>query len=119
MIRIDSGSAEPPFDQVKRQLTEQMAAGELAAGTRLPTVRALADELGLAPNTVAKAYRDLEAAGLIDTRGRAGTFVSGDGAAASARRAAAEYVRRTRELGLSPAEALALVERSLGGAGDR
>jgi len=119
MLRIESGSTEPLFDQVKRQLSEQITARELAPGTRLPTVRALADELGLAPNTVAKAYRELEAAGLIDTRGRAGTFVSGDGAAASARRAAAEYVRQTRELGLSPTEALALIERALGSADGR
>ena len=119
MIRIDHGSAEPPYDQVKRQLSEQITAGELAAGDRLPTVRALAEELGLAPNTVAKAYRELEASGLIDTRGRSGTFVSGDGAIAAARRAAGEYVRRTRELGLGPAEALALVERSLGAAEHR
>lgn len=119
MIRIDHGSAEPPYDQVKRQLSEQITTGELAAGDRLPTVRALAEDLGLAPNTVAKAYRELEAAGLIDTRGRSGSFVSGDGTAASARRAAAEYVRRTRELGLSAAQALALVERSLGAAEHR
>lgn len=119
MIRIDHSSAEAPYDQVKRQLSEQITCGGLGAGDRLPTVRALAEELALAPNTVAKAYRELEAAGLIDTRGRSGSFVSGDGAAAGARRAAGEYVRRTRELGLSAAQALALVERSLGTADDR
>jgi DNA-binding transcriptional regulator YhcF (GntR family) len=113
MIQLEHGSAEPASDQVKRQLSEQISAGELAPGSKLPTVRALAEQLGLAPNTVAKAYRELESSGLIDTRGRAGTFVSGDGVAASARQAAADYVRRVRELGLSPSEALALVQRSL------
>ncbi len=111
-IRIDHSAAEPPYDQVKRQLSEQIRSGQLAAGSKLATVRALADELGLAPNTVAKAYRELEAAGLIDTRGRAGTFVSGDDATASARRAAAEYVRRVRALGLDAPAAVALVEHS-------
>jgi len=119
MIRIDNASAEPPYDQVKRQLSERITSGELTAGTKLPTVRALAIELGLAPNTVAKAYRELESTGLIDTRGRAGTFVGGDGALSGARQAAAEYVQRTRALGLSAAETLALVERSLGGTAHR
>lgn len=114
MISIDHSAAASPYEQVKRQLSAQITSGELTAGSKLPTVRALAEQLDLAPNTVAKAYRELEAAGLIDTRGRAGTFVSGDGAAASARQAADDYVRRARELGLSRGEALALIERSYG-----
>ncbi|MEA4944178.1 MAG: GntR family transcriptional regulator [Propionicimonas sp.] len=114
MIIIDTSLAEPPYDQIKRQLSAQVAVGELRPGDKLPTVRRLAADLGLAPNTVARAYRELEATGVLDTRGRAGTFVTGDEQSRAARQAAAEYAQRARDLGLSSAEALALVERSLG-----
>ena len=86
LLRIESGSAEPPFEQVRRQLADAVGDGRLAAGTRLPPIRALADELGLATNTVARAYRELEAAGLVLTRGRAGTVVSPDAATGGASR---------------------------------
>jgi DNA-binding transcriptional regulator YhcF (GntR family) len=113
VITIDTTLAEPPYDQVKRQISALVAAGELHPGDKLPTVRRLAEDLGLAPNTVARAYRELEAAGVLDTRGRAGTFVTGDERSRAARQAAAEYAQRARELGLSADEAMALVERSL------
>lgn len=113
MISIDASLAEPPYDQVKRQISQLVAAGELRPGDKLPTVRRLAADLSLAPNTVARAYRELETAGVLDTRGRAGTFVTGDERSRAARQAAVEYAQRARELGLSPQEALGLVERSL------
>jgi len=113
VITIDTTLAEPPYDQVKRQISQLVAAGELHPGDKLPTVRRLAADLDLAPNTVARAYRELEAAGVLDTRGRAGTFVTGDERSRAARQAAVEYAQRARELGLSPHEALGLVERSL------
>ena len=69
MISIDHSAAASPYEQVKRQLSAQITSGELTAGSKLPTVRALAEQLDLAPNTVAKAYRELEAAGLKDTDG--------------------------------------------------
>jgi Predicted transcriptional regulators len=113
VISIDASLAEPPYDQVKRQISQLVAAGELRPGDKLPTVRRLAADLSLAPNTVARAYRELETAGVLDTRGRAGTFVTGDERSRAARQAAVEYAQRARELGLSPQEALGLVERSL------
>jgi len=113
VITIDTTLAEPPYDQVKRQISQLVAAGELHPGDKLPTVRRLAADLDLAPNTVARAYRELEAAGVLDTRGRAGTFVTGDERSRAARQAAVEYAQRARELGLSPQEALGLVERYL------
>lgn len=113
-IRIDISAAEPPYDQIKHQITQQVRGGELQPGDKLPTVRRLADELGLAPNTVARAYRELESAGLLDTRGRAGSFISGDQTNREARRAATEYAERSRALGLSPGEALSLIKRALG-----
>ena len=114
MITIDTTGAEPPYEQVKAQITAQAASGALAAGTRLPPVRQLAEELGLAPNTVAKAYRELEQAGVIETRGRAGSFIAGAGVEREARAAAAAYVARTSTLGLTPVEALQHVQRALG-----
>ena len=114
MITIDTTAAEPPYEQVKAQISAQAASGKLAAGTRLPPVRQLAEELGLAANTVAKAYRELEQAGVIETRGRAGSFIRGPGAEREARTAAAAYVARAAALGLTPAEALEHVRRALG-----
>lgn len=103
----------PPYDQIKQQLTEMVDTGALPAGTKLPTVRALASELSLAPNTVARAYRELEAAGVVQTRGRSGTFSAGRGVDRAAREAAVAYVARARDLGLADDELLALVRRAL------
>ncbi|MER6126157.1 GntR family transcriptional regulator [Streptomyces sp. NPDC001795] len=112
-IHID-GSA-PPYEQVRAQISEQARAGVLPVGYRLPTVRGLAESLGLAANTVAKAYRALEEDGVIETRGRNGTFVAAAGSAAEreAATAAAAYAERVRRLGLSEAEALAAAREAL------
>ena len=75
-IALDHVSAEPLSDQLSAALARRILRGSLAPGARLPTVRALAEELELAPNTVAKAYRTLERERLIETRGRRGTFVT-------------------------------------------
>ncbi|MGI8645512.1 MAG: GntR family transcriptional regulator [Nocardioides sp.] len=112
-ITVDSTRLEAPYDQVRRQITALVDRGTLAPGERLPTVRALAEELGLAANTVARAYRELESRGVVATRGRSGTFVSGDAVQRAAREAATLYAAQVRDLGLSRAEAVALVERSL------
>lgn len=109
MFRIDPHASVPPYDQLKQAVIADVDAGKLAAGTKLPTVRALAAELGLAPNTVARAYRELEALGVLDTRGRSGTFVSGDGVERAAREAAAAYLARLADLGLTRADAIALL----------
>ncbi|MFE6040363.1 GntR family transcriptional regulator [Streptomyces sp. NPDC056452] len=111
-IAIDPDSATAPYEQLRTQLSEQARSGALPVGHRLPTVRGLAEELGLAANTVAKAYRALEADGVIETRGRNGTFIAaaGDAAARKAATAAQEYADRARRLGLSRAEALSLAE---------
>ena len=72
----DPSLPEPPFEQLRAQLASRVASGDLPAGTKLPTVRALAAELGLAVNTVARVYRELEADGVVVTEGRRGTFVA-------------------------------------------
>jgi DNA-binding transcriptional regulator YhcF (GntR family) len=116
-IRIDAHSAAPPFEQLRQQVIAAVASGELVPGTRMPTVRGLAAELGLAVNTVARSYKELERDEVIETRGRNGTFVSatGDAAERQAQAAATEYATRTRSLGLSPDEALAIVRAALRG----
>lgn len=117
-LAIDHDSGVPPFEQLRSQIAGRVARGELAAGTRLGTVRETAHRLGVAVNTVARAYRELEADGVVVTEGRRGTFVrSGvlDGAAdggGDARQAASDYVRAARRAGLTRAEALRLVDRS-------
>jgi len=115
LVVVDTGSAEPPYEQVRRQIAEAVAAGRLVAGTRLPPVRRLAADLGLAANTVARAYRELEVAGLVETRGRGGTVVTGAGDAhrEAARAAASVYVAQTRRLGLGGDEIVALVRAAV------
>ncbi len=114
-LRLDSLSDVAPFEQVRRGVVALVASGELVAGAKLPTVRALAEQLGLAANTVAKAYRELESDGVIETRGRNGSFVlaSGDSIQRSAQLAARQYADRVTELGLDPADALAIVKAAL------
>jgi len=117
MITIDSRSATPPYEQLRTQFMAEVQSGELAAGTRLPTVRKLAEDLGLAPNTVARAYRELEADGFIETRGRNGSYVNaqGDAAERQAQEAAREYANRIRKLGIPREQALTYVAGALAG----
>jgi DNA-binding transcriptional regulator YhcF (GntR family) len=114
-ITIDPASATAPFEQLRSQVAEQARSGALPVGDKLPTVRGLAEELGLAANTVAKAYRALEADGVIETRGRHGTFIAaaGDAAAREAAAAASAYAQRVRRLGLDRDAARSAVEDAL------
>lgn len=75
-LRVDTTSPVPPYEQIRAQLATLIGTGRLATGERLPTVRQLAADLGLSPGTVARAYRELEAAELIRTRRGAGTRVA-------------------------------------------
>ncbi|STY74082.1 HTH-type transcriptional repressor yvoA [Micrococcus luteus] len=75
-VEIDLHSPVPPFEQIRARIADLVAAGELPAGTRLPSVRALAGDLGIAPNTVVRAYRELEAAGVVRTARGRGTVVA-------------------------------------------
>jgi len=113
-FRIATGTPIPPYEQIRGQLTVMIDAGRVEPGTRLPTIRALAAQLGLAPGTVARAYRELELDGTVEGRGRQGTFVSDDppdSEAVTARRmrladAAAEFVSVARRLRVSEDQAL-------------
>jgi len=81
-ISVNLRSATPPYEQIRAQVASLIAVGALPQGTRLPTVRSLAADLGIAAGTVARAYRELEQAGLIITGRRNGTIVAADRAAA-------------------------------------
>ncbi|OEJ31329.1 GntR family transcriptional regulator [Streptomyces subrutilus] len=112
-INAAAGSAAP-YEQLRAQIADRARSGRLPAGYKLPTVRGLAEELGLAANTVAKAYRALEADGVIETRGRNGTFVAaGEGESREAVAAAQAFAERVRRLGLTEAEALAAATEAL------
>lgn len=111
MILVDPRSAVPPFEQIRVQLLELIHRGELTPGTRLPTVRKLAADLSLAPNTVARAYRELELNGAVESRGRHGTFVSSheNPIQQQAQKAAQEYLHQIHTLGLSLDEAITIL----------
>jgi DNA-binding transcriptional regulator YhcF (GntR family) len=113
-LTVDPASDAAPFEQVREGIRAQVDSGALQPGFRLPPVRSLALELDLAANTVARAYKELEALGVVETRGRAGTFVAGRGVSQSTRAAASAYVATVRSLGLSDDEALEAVRRALG-----
>lgn len=74
-ITVDIASAVPVFEQLVQQIRDAVLAGELRPGTALPTIRQLANDLQLNPNTVARAYKVLERDGVIETRGRSGSFI--------------------------------------------
>jgi DNA-binding transcriptional regulator YhcF (GntR family) len=120
-FRIDPASATAPFEQLRTQIISGVKDGTLVPGAKLPTVRNLADELGLAPNTIARAYRELERDDVIETRGRNGTFIAatGDAGHRHAQQAATAYAERTAQLGLTTTEALAIVTAALHGSPSR
>lgn len=119
ILEIDSARAVPPYEQIRAQIAELAAAGELPVGTRLPTIRQLAGDLGLASGTVARAYRELESGGVVISRVRHGTTIAQrskptakqarDGLAAAAR----AYAVAVRSLGLGRDEAVAALDRQL------
>ena len=109
MLSVSPASSMAPFEQLRTQLVEQVRAGTLAAGTRLPTVRRLAEDLGIAPNTVARAYRELEADGVVVTEGRRGTFVAAPAAPADVEAAAAALAATARRSGVTLAQAQRLL----------
>ena len=115
-LMLDPHSPTPPFEQLRTQVIEGVRSGAFAPGDKLPTVRRLAETLGLAANTVARAYRELERDQVIETRGRLGSFIAatGDATHKQAQLAAIAYAERARALGLDAAEALRIVAAALG-----
>lgn len=115
-VVIDHDADAAPFEQVRLQIIALVRDGRLLAGQKLPTVRALAANAGIAANTAARAYRELEAAGVIETRGRKGTFVAraGDVSRREAERAAVDFVAAARRLGFDDDAIRTMTETALG-----
>ena len=116
-FRIEIVPGGPPASaQAREALRDLIDRGELLAGDRLPTVRALAADASLAPNTVARAYRELEEAGYLEGRGRAGTFVvdqpppATDDAETALADAADRYLVRAKQLGFGASAAIQAVK---------
>lgn len=112
---LDETSSVPKNEQLHTQIQDAVKAGTLAAGTKLPTVRSLAEQLGVAPYTVARVYRQLEDLGVLETHGRNGTIVStfGDDSQQQAQLAARAYADRIHALGVSADDGLALAKAAL------
>ncbi len=115
LLRIDPISEVPPYEQVRRQLIDHIRSGQMPPETRLPAVRRLAADLGLAPGTVARAYKELEAEGYLVTRGRNGTLVAPLLAAEdpTAQHLTVEYVAAMQALGLDAETIIAAIHRAL------
>jgi GntR family transcriptional regulator len=121
LIRVEPGAATPAYEQIRGQIAGLVATGTLTAGERLPTVRALAADLGIAVNTVARAYHELESAGVVVTRRRLGTVVA-DGVESSTRAVAEQahvFARVALGSGLDESSALDLVRSALRAAAPR
>lgn len=114
-LKVNPASSVPPYEQLRLQILEAANSGAAPVGTRLPPVRALAAHLGVATNTVARAYRELEQAQVVETRGRAGTVIAagGDDARRRTAEAATDYARIVRETGLGEDDAVAYLRAAL------
>ncbi len=107
----------PIYTQLVEYLTQRIVSGGYAAGERLPTVRDLALDAGVNPNTVQRALAELERTGLVYSQRTAGRFVTEDAAEIAAERErlararAAEFLTAMEQLGVGAAESVALLER--------
>lgn len=105
-IRLDHLAAVPPFEQIRAQIALHVAAGRLTPGDRLPAIRALATELDVSTNTIARAYRELITAGIAEAAGRRGTRIT------AAPPVAHDVAQRSEQLE-SAADRFALTAREL------
>jgi DNA-binding transcriptional regulator YhcF (GntR family) len=121
ILHVDPDSTVPPYDQIRAQITTMATTGVLPADTRLPAIRQLAADLGLAAATVQRAYRELERDHVVRSRGRHGTFIQDppahlDPNEQDRRLAAAAhtYAVHARHLGVEPDHALTAARQALG-----
>ena len=116
MFMIDPRSKAPIYEQLKEQLRWQITMGYLAPGEALPSVRSLSSELGINPNTIQKAYREMEQEGLINSQPGRGSFVtSAIGEQQQKQREAQlavleKELRKAKEMGISRKEVWELAE---------
>ena len=120
MIKIDLGSYLPFYEQVKTEIRKLVMTGSLRAGEALPSIRELASELVLNPNTVARAYRELEREGLVVTQKGKGSYVAVGTSPvgrktkeAHLRRILDKAIREARDLDVGPNDILAMFESRL------
>lgn len=115
MIAVDLSSRVPIYRQVVERVTELVLLGVWPEGTQLPSVRSLALELGTNPNTIQKAYQELESRGVIRSAAGRGSFVAGREAAQGMLRGQAEgafreAAKKAALAGLSRGEAMAILD---------
>lgn len=112
-VAVDLASPTPPYEQIRAQIAAAIDSGQLEEDVRLPSMRALAADLGVAIGTVARAYRELEGAGLVVSRRRLGTVVTAPSmpmaASIDVRQAAAELASQAHQAGMSEETALSLL----------
>ncbi|HEY9084875.1 MAG TPA: GntR family transcriptional regulator [Candidatus Tyrphobacter sp.] len=113
VLTVDTRSGVPIYQQIVEQVKRSTALGVLQSGEQLPTVKQLALDLTVNPNTVARAYRDLERDGVIETAPGRGSFVKSDGATAPARLAANDVTRAAVEGAVREAKAMGLTRNDL------
>lgn len=120
IVTVDHDSPTPAFEQLRVSIRRLVSTGVLPVGAQLPTVRQLAADLGLAPGTVVRAFRELELEGVIESRGRRGTRVKSlpvvpDGEEREQRltEAAATYAAAAAELAVDVDTALNRVRAAL------
>jgi DNA-binding transcriptional regulator YhcF (GntR family) len=121
-VSVDVASSTPPYEQLVDQLTRLIVGGHVAVGQRLPAIRQLAGDLGLAPGTVGRAYSMLERDGLVRSRRPNGTFVAGTGAAGARQRdllqqLAERFTDQARQLGVDREEAVRALQTAYRRAG--
>jgi GntR family transcriptional regulator len=117
-IHISSSDGVPIYLQIVNQVKYLVASGRLAPGEELPPIRVLAEKLVVNPNTVARAYRELEAAGVVEKRRTAGTFVSEAGSPLARRERLRILTERVdallaeaRQMGIAVSELIELIAR--------
>jgi DNA-binding transcriptional regulator YhcF (GntR family) len=119
IVRIDPRGAVPPYEQVRTQVSEMIATGVVVEGSRLPTIRQLARDLGVADGTIARAYRELERDGWIETRRRHGSFAKRQASTPAAERdralreAATAFAVRVAQAGADPDDAVRVIRETL------
>ena len=110
-VVLDPASSVAPYEQIRAQIAAAIRGGVLQPAVRLPTVRSLAAQLGVAVNTVARSYRQLERQGLVTTQGHHGTFVAAETPVARHQAVveARAFRARMHELGIGEAEMFAIL----------
>lgn len=119
-VTVDPGAPTPPYEQIRTQIARLVGSGQLTPGARLPTIQQLANDLALAPGTVARAYKELERDGVVVSRRRKGTTVAEAPPKVPTREIREEldaeverFALAIRQLGADPDDALARVRRLL------